>query len=240
MKYFVSADVHSFYTPWMQALNEAGFDKNNPNHKIILCGDAFDRGNESNQVLEFIKDMLDMDKLIYVKGNHELLLKDCCKQIKDGLIPSPHHWHNGTVKTICQLYGVPSEWIILEPDYTDLICDAMQSVLGFIDKNSVNFFETKNYIFVHSTIPNVDNWRNATNEDWKEAMWKNPFSNFNPVDGKTIVFGHWHTSWARHQEFGPNADFSPYYGNGYIGIDTCTARSGKVNVLVVEDEIEED
>jgi len=60
------------------------------------------------------------------------------------------------------------------------------------------------------------------------------------------VFGHWHTSWPRHHwawsdeakpEVGEGADFSPYYGNGFIGIDACTAYSGKVNVLVLEDEL---
>ena len=32
------------------------------------------------------------------------------------------------------------------------------------------------------------------------------------------------------------ADFSIFYGDGYIGIDAMTSYSGKVNVLVVEDE----
>lgn len=36
-------------------------------------------------------------------------------------------------------------------------------------------------------------------------------------------------------EFGEDADFSPYYGPGIIAIDACTAFSGKVNCLVMED-----
>ena len=36
-------------------------------------------------------------------------------------------------------------------------------------------------------------------------------------------------------EFGEDADFSPYYGPGIIAIDACTAFSGKVNCLVIED-----
>ena len=38
-------------------------------------------------------------------------------------------------------------------------------------------------------------------------------------------------------EFGREADFSTYYGNGYIGLDAMTAHTGKVNVLVVEDNM---
>ena len=62
--------------------------------------------------------------------------------------------------------------------------------------------------------------------------------------GKTIVFGHFHTSYAysQHQgisEFGEDAKFDIYYGKDYIGVDACTAYTGKVNILVLEDELEE-
>jgi hypothetical protein len=62
---------------------------------------------------------------------------------------------------------------------------------------------------------------------------------------KTIVFGHWHcsTGWAKAEnrsEFGDDAKFDPYYGDGFIGIDACTVRSGKCNVIVIEDEFLED
>ena len=42
---------------------------------------------------------------------------------------------------------------------------------------------------------------------------------------KTILCGHWHCSYGhfkyehRGSEFGPDADFSPYYGEGVIALD---------------------
>ena len=59
------------------------------------------------------------------------------------------------------------------------------------------------------------------------------------------MFGHFHTSWPRHNyegkpEFGEGADFNIYYGNGYIALDAMTAYSGKVNCLVIEDDFLED
>ena len=36
-------------------------------------------------------------------------------------------------------------------------------------------------------------------------------------------------------EFGDDADFTPYYGPGVIAIDACTAHSGMVNCLVIDD-----
>ena len=58
---------------------------------------------------------------------------------------------------------------------------------------------------------------------------------------KTIVCGHWHTSYGhckyegKGSEFGRDADFSPYYAPGIIALDACTARSGQVNVITLDD-----
>lgn len=54
MKYFVSGDIHGFYDEWQSALKEKGFDISNPEHKIILCGDLFDRGSQPKEIIEFV------------------------------------------------------------------------------------------------------------------------------------------------------------------------------------------
>ena len=60
-------------------------------------------------------------------------------------------------------------------------------------------------------------------------------------EGKTIVCGHWHCSYGHSQyeddggEFDNNPNFKPYYGNGVIAIDGCTAFTGKVNCIVIDD-----
>lgn len=245
MKFFVSSDIHSAYTPWIKALNEAGFDKGNPDHMLVVCGDMFDRMSETRQVYDFVKDMVAAGKLIYVKGNHEELLEDCVYEISKGVIPGHHHFSNGTVKSICQFCG-QNEWIIYDPTWTNKICETMQPILDFIDANSVDYFETKNYIFVHSWVADFDStqdWREASDKEWSYARWGNPFAKVESghLPDKTIVFGHFHTSHARarfdgQDEWGPDADFSAYYGNGFIGIDSCVTYTGKCNVLVIEDE----
>lgn len=42
-KYFVASDIHSFYTPFIKELNKTGFDLNNEEHILIICGDLFDK-----------------------------------------------------------------------------------------------------------------------------------------------------------------------------------------------------
>ena len=116
----------------------------------------------------------------------------------------------------------------------------------------VDYFETEKYIFVHGWIPciaepvfgGIPEWREASEDAWNLARWINGMAAAKAgivEENKTIVCGHWHSSYGhsnfegRGSEFGEDADFTPYYGNGIIALDACTARSKMVNVIVVED-----
>ena len=248
-KFFVTSDIHSYYNELKTALNEAGFDENNENHYLVVCGDCFDRGPDSAKVLKYLTNL---PRKILVKGNHEQLLLDCCRRG----YPGSHDVSNGTTRTIWDLgYGY---------NFDEMCEYTLIKVRPFID-GMVNYFETKNYIFVHSWIPTFNkdglpahytrnrkfefnpDWRNASQSEWDVATWGNPFNMAEQglLPDKTIVFGHWHCSagWAKSEgrgEFGDDARFDAYYGDGFIGIDACTARSGKCNVIVIEDEFLED
>ena len=78
-KYFVVADVHSFYKIMLDTLNAKGFDVNNNEHYLILCGDLFDRGNEPKELFEFVQSL--GDRFIYVRGNHDDLLIECVEEL---------------------------------------------------------------------------------------------------------------------------------------------------------------
>ena len=83
MKYYVVSDVHGFYTPLVEALTEAGFFKETEPHKLIVCGDMMDRGREAVKMQEFMLKLLEEDKLIFVKGNHEELLETMLRDLKE-------------------------------------------------------------------------------------------------------------------------------------------------------------
>lgn len=224
-KYFTISDIHSYYKEAMKALIGKGFDINNKEHIVIVCGDAFDRGDETLKVFDFLKDMKSQDRLIYITGNHEDLLFDCMSEISLGKTPGSHHFSNGTVKTICQFTG-ENEWIVYRPtnDLIQRMFDATQEVRDFIRENTVDYYELGNNIFVHSWIPciaddnNIYHSRKRYNsidpiwnvkeldntnlvrycEAWRGARWGNPFTQWKQglyPEGKRIVFGHWHCSW---------------------------------------------
>ena len=197
-------------------------------------------------------------KVILIRGNHDLLFEDLCYRG----FPYSHDKHNGTVRTVQDLGGS-----VISRNFENCCEIALNKTKIYRDQ-LVNYFETENYIFVHSWIPTsiyfkgdskpwyqrgkvcswLEDWRNASDEDWESAMWGNPFlmaqTGLNKT-GKTIVFGHWHCS-AGHalnnvegvfSEFDENAYWEPYENKeqGIIGIDRCTVHTGEVNVFVIED-----
>ena len=239
-KFFCISDIHSFYEPMIEVLNSAGFDPANPEHILLVLGDCLDRGHDSDKVFDYLNNL---KHKILIKGNHEQLLLDCCERG----YPDPHDWHNGTAQTI----------IDLAPDAQTFgqACSVVyDKVKPFID-NMVNYFETEHYIFVHGWTPvnhnngiirfsKMDNFREATQQQWDDAMWlcgpDMAMDGYNNT-GKTVVFGHWHTSylWSikdGRSEFSDDAKFDIFYGDGFIAIDACTAHSKQVNCLVLEDD----
>lgn len=174
MKWFCCSDIHSFYDELMSSLTAAGFDINDPEHGIIVCGDIFDRGNKPLEVYNFLRG-LPKERRILIRGNHEYLLRDL---VNRGWAQS-HDIHNGTVDTLCYIAKIitDSEYnkkrlISLssldtyEADYKiwqkklkirehkKFHNRKLNEILKWIFSDEcVNYYETNKYIFVHSFIP---------------------------------------------------------------------------------------
>lgn len=101
MRYYVVSDVHSFYTEMIKALTEKGYFDDKEPHKVIICGDMFDRGSESVEMQKFIMELLEKDEVILIRGNHEELILSLINNAEYNFgygIEYTHHWSNGTVK----------------------------------------------------------------------------------------------------------------------------------------------
>jgi len=257
MRYYVVADVHGFFSELNHALTEAGFYEDNLPHKLIICGDIFDRGSEALQLQEFLLNLLANDELILIKGNHEDLTLQLMNEWHNKSYLQPFHYKNGTIDTICQLTHSSIKDL---PNNADVIKNEfLQSpFLTQIIPAMLDYFETQNYIFVHGWIPctpiqpgtnskeyvAIDYWRQADKKAWDNARWINGMEAAKSgiiEKGKTIVCGHWHCSFGHSNfeedggEFDHCPNFNPYYGDGIIALDACTSFSKKVNCIVIED-----
>ena len=217
MKYFVTSDTHSFFNEMLEAIHDKGFEENNPDHKLIICGDVFDRGNQSVEIYDYLRHI--DDQFIYIRGNHEDLLMDCVRDIVAGKTIGFHHFSNGTVKTIEQLCDLKENELCFprRSDSTNqLVYDKMKPIMEWINTKSVNYVEIGDNIFVHGWIPVVGDgmdfmgnwknprpaprewWDNGNEELWKESRWDNGMALWKQgvrIPHKTIYMGHYHCSW---------------------------------------------
>ena len=290
-KYFVVSDIHGHYYQLVRDLKEAGYDKENSEHVLICLGDIFDRGRQPLEIYDFLRS-ISKERRILVRGNHETLLKD----LVDRGYAETHDEHNGTYLTLWDIAQVDyDEWThdyyeeLLKYKFESSECTSyrerkkaekkeflfhnskIREILDWIASDEwVNYYETKDYIFVHSWIPlceHIDwtktrqinylvksgpdtyreDWRNATQQEWEDAMWGCPWKKAKEglnETGKTIVCGHWHTSDFFNNLKNKNSKKiydihnNPIYESKrykLIGIDACTAVTLVINVFKFEE-----
>lgn len=243
-KLFVVSDVHGHFKALYKALANAGFDPDNDEHFFISCGDLFDRGTENRAVYEFVNGL---ERKILIRGNHEARLLEILEygQLRSSDIV------NGTDITITEFFGNDSideigrlklsDGINKENTYRDI-----RHFIGLM----LDYYETENYIFTHGWLPAdydiyrrwlLPDWRHARASEWTKARYREWFRYYGTeamIPGKTIVCGHKTSRFAC--KFDPtrspdNTDI--FFGNGVTAIDTHTTYSGKVNVLVLNEEL---
>lgn len=236
-KLFVVSDVHGHYTILKEELDKAGFDVENGNHILVCCGDYFDRGKENSEVLKFFERL---KHKVLLRGNHEDLL---LKLLQTGKV-LPHNYINGTMQTLTDFFGKYS----IDPvdDTIDFSgkTRTVDRVCEFIDE-TVNYFETENYVFVHGWLPDnaetLEERQKATDNLWEKVRWTKwteKYDDSRPLADKTLVCGHVPTFYAN--KFDKSRDEKNceiFCGNGLIVIDAGTFDTKQINVLVIEDNL---
>lgn len=212
-RYFVFSDVHGCYDALMNGLNNSGFDLNNNNHIILSLGDNFDRGNHNFEVYQFLKS-IPKDRRILLRGNHEVMLKMLLER--------------KSITASDKLHGTANTYYQLASNLDDI---AIEDVVELMSEMT-NYFELGDFIFTHAFIP--DDYKNATQDDWDEAVWINSFKRLStlPKINKTIVVGHRFSSFFH----GIDEIYIKDGVCGLIAIDSRTIVSCKVNILVIEED----
>lgn len=163
-KYFIVSDIHSFFEPFKKALDEAGFDENNPNHILVIAGDIFDRGEDTVPLYDYLR-TLNTRRLILIRGNHEDLYLDLLKKS----YPEDHDFSNGTVKTFCHISNIPNAYDVMKMGHIfrtgcfDKSVEMWPEIIKEVKKSPItkwikskkwkNYIEIGDYIITHSFIP---------------------------------------------------------------------------------------
>lgn len=215
MRYFIVSDIHSFYTEFRKSIYKAGFRLNNPEHKLVILGDLFDRGKESVELFKFLQ--RHNKKIIYVCGNHEELFLE----LTEKHYVQTHDFTNGTLSTFLQFAGTGD--ITLSELQTIIKAHPVYKLIERIAAGP-RYIEIGNYVLCHSTPFDT---------------WGNPYQQ-NRIQSKTIVFGHWDIHDGNKYTDGEIRD-NIFYGDGLIGVDSGCYIKGyqvcknKMGVFVIDD-----
>ena len=251
MKSFVVSDIHDHYDLLIEALNRNGFDENNAEHHLIVCGDAFYSGPQSGELFVFLRNLSQKGRLTFIYGNHDIELLDNLKN---------NRFTRKANRTCAELLV---KFLTDETDLTDDELIAKCNELGFTDfltNIPVWYYETKNYIFTHGFIPTEKksykpDWRNATEREWRTAAARGDAMMLSMRYGisepnKKIVCGHysaarcylmnnatqedWKNKIYKDVSGVPADGFKPFFGDTFIAIDQSVKKTGFMNCIVLE------
>lgn len=236
MKYFVTSDIHGHFQVLIDALNQKGYDVENPNHHLIVLGDMFDRGDESKEVFEYLYRLNKEGKATIILGNHDTFMIEFLEGNYERALFNINR--NGFLYTLLSF----TDHVLSSNDelkkYKQIIEEKYPYMLKWL-KSLPLYLEIGDYIFVHGGIdPTLNDWRKASTYDF---VWSYEV-NMEPVSGKTVVAGHHRVPTIRepmkrnfkalHKE-NPSL-FDPLYKDGKILIDRFVEVSKELNVLILE------
>ena len=235
MKYFVISDIHGHFDEMIRDLSISKYDQTNKNHHLIVLGDLFDRGTQSDKVLDYMYELMLKSRVSFVLGNHDNFLLDFLKG--DYSRTAFNMNRNGFKNTLESLSG---REITYEENWDEISYEIKSKYIYLYNFLSIMpyYLEIGDYIFAHGGTNNENgDWRNNSKRDF---IWGRE-SNFDRIKGKTVVVGHERISTIRYPKkdqkklFLTNPDaFNILRKKGKIFIDAYVEISKKINVLVLE------
>lgn len=259
MKLFIVSDIHGCADEFFKGLEESGYQEKNKGHFLIVLGDLFDRGPNSLEVYNYLRDK---ERVLVIKGNHDtfflkFLKGDSClfNYLHNGFSTTLKSFMKGTYReNIFYKYCLENnknpgedEFYEWEIEIRKEINSIYPGLLPWLE-SLPDYYETDNYIFTHGSIDTkVDNWKMPKKEKgplvgWEacafsgEDFYKEPILNTK----KVVVVGHFGTN---HLRF--IYGLKPGYGIlkkrrnrkiEKIFIDSSVVMSHRINVLVIDRE----
>lgn len=222
MKYYAIADLHGRFDLLLKAVETIYQHTPDAYYKIVTLGDYIDRGPESKDVIEYLRQQ--DDHFICLQGNHEAMMVET---LTTPLMPG--WWVGNGGDTTLQSYGWGGA------PYSIFAYDVVPKVHVEWMQSLPLFHEAEKQVFVHAGIPQ-QNMNLPPNEKLahkakhlKEQMQWMLYDKHDSGGwkGKHVVHGH-------HQfEDGPHQWFSNK--GGRTDLDVYAWKTGRIVVGVFDD-----
>ena len=252
MKNFVVSDTHDHYDLLTEVLSRNGFDINNEDHRLIVCGDAFYSGPQPGELFVFLRELSEKGRLIFIYGNHDIELLDNLKA-EHFTRPANRRCAELVVSYLTGKAGLTDDELVSE-------CERL-GFTGVLAETPVWYYENENYVFVHGFIPTDkkayrSDWRNATEKEWRNAAARGDAMALSMRYGisepkKRIICGHYSAARCYLMKDATKADwdnkiykdvsrvpadgFKPFWGETFIAIDQSVKKTGFMNCIVIEE-----
>ena len=249
MKNFVVSDIHDHYDLLTESLNRNGFDINNEDHRLIVCGDAFYSGPQPGELFVFLRELSEKGRLIFIYGNHDIELLDNLR-VKRFTRPANRRCAALIVRYLTQKTELSDDELVSE-------CENL-GFTRFLSEVPVWYYENEDYVFTHGFIPTEKkaykpDWRDATEREWRTAAARGDAMMLSMRYGisepnKKIVCGHysaarcylmknatpadWENKIYKDVSKVPTEGFKPFFGDTFIAIDQSVKKTGFMNCIV--------
>ncbi len=252
MRNFVVSDIHDHYDLLMEALNRNGFDINNEDHRLIVCGDAFYSGPQPGELFVFLRELSEKDRLIFIYGNHDVELLDNLRA-KSFTRPANRKCAELIVAHMTQKTGLADDELAAECEWIGFT--------RFLAETPVWYYENENYVFTHGFIPTYkkvyrSDWRNVAEKEWRNAAARGDAMALSMRYGisepnKKIVCGHYSAARCYLMKDATPSDwdnkiykdvssvspegFKPFFGDTFIALDQSVKKTGFMNCIILEE-----
>ncbi len=141
----------------------------------VFIGDYIDRGPDSKGVVDFLLEVQNERKCIFLRGNHEEMLLDAYES------GSNYNWMMNGGKTTLSSYGEGVTVDQIDPEHIDFY------------QRTLLYYETENYFFVHAGLPPGKTIEQSKSDPDAAHffLWGREHLNvFETPWEKTVIFGH--------------------------------------------------
>lgn len=256
-KIFVVADIHGAHKALVQCLDRCGIDRKNDT--LISLGDIADGFDE---VCECVEELLTIDNLIAIKGNHDDVFNEWLNTSINQF-----EWSQGGIGTLQSYAKYADVEIMIDHYRTDEFLnkyyktnlntgDIKESHKKFF-RNQILYYIDKNRLFVHGGFNrNFSLSENKANDPsqfyWDRNLWKQAMSSVGNQKLKTvdnfdeIFIGHTATvGWTENKQIIRDSDnkiiksystpiTTPMHRGGVWNLDTGAGFIGKLTIMDID------
>ena len=147
-------DIHGAYKALMQIIERAGVEKTD---QLVFLGDFVDGWSQSFEVIQFLLDLEQKMKCVFIKGNHDLW----CQQWLDRNILDETWLYNGGRATF--------------KSYEGRSAGEKASHLEFFKRTQNYVIDSRNRLFIHagfSSLHGPYKEHYSSNYSWDRTLWE--------------------------------------------------------------------